>query len=328
MYSFKNKNGGISDIKEQWSFMDIKKEFQNILGSENVLFGEDMSRHTTFRIGGKADYFLKPHSIEEIKKVTALCGDNGIAVFILGNGSNILVGDLGIRGAVIQLEKDFDAISFDEEKSAVTAYSGVLLSRLASFALKNELTGLECLSGIPGTLGGAVYMNAGAYGDEIANHIVRVKYLDENLEVTNAEGSECGFGYRKSIFTDSKKIILSAELRLEKASYEEIKAKTDEYTKKRFEKQPVDKFSAGSTFKRPEGYFAGTLIEQAGLKGRRVGAAEVSEKHAGFIINTGGARASEVLSLVGLVQREVFDKFGVRLEPEIKKVGEFTEEDR
>ena len=306
--------------------MNLKELFENTFGREKVFFNEPMSKHTTFHIGGNADCFLKLTSCEEVIEAVKLCREKGLKLFILGNGSNILVGDGGIRGVVIQLEKGFDLAEFDTVNMRVKAESGILLTKLSNLALKYELSGLECISGIPGTLGGAVYMNAGAYGDEIANHIISVTFIDEKLNVVTIDKEACEFGYRKSIFTDSNKIILSAVLQLEKAPAEKIKERMAEYTHKRVTKQPIDKFSAGSTFKRPEGNFAGTLIERSGLKGKTIGGAQVSEKHAGFIINTGSATAKEVLDLVKYVQKTVYKNSGVMLEPEIKKIGEFGEE--
>ncbi len=296
-----------------------------LFGEENVLTNEPMSKHTTFHIGGKADYLIKIKTAEDIVKALKVCRENNIPVFILGNGSNILVGDKGIRGVVLQLEKDFQSFEVDKENGIIRADAGILLTKLANAALSEELSGFECLSGIPGTLGGAVYMNAGAYGDEIANHIIDVTYVDEKLDVVTITKEECLFGYRKSFFTDTKNVILSARLKLENGKTKEIKEKMAEYTKLRVSKQPVEKFSAGSTFKRPEGNFAGTLIEKAGLKGKKIGGAEVSEKHAGFIINSGSATAKDVLSLVEFVRKTVYEMSGIMLEPEIKKIGEFGE---
>lgn len=296
-----------------------------LFGEENVLTNEPMSKHTTFHIGGNADYLIKIKSAEDIVKALKVCKENNLPVFILGNGSNILVGDNGIRGIVLQLEKDFQSFEVDKENGIIRADAGILLTKLANIALSEDLSGFECLSGIPGTLGGAVYMNAGAYGDEIANHIIDVTYINENLEIVTITKEECLFGYRKSFFTDTKNVILSAGLKLEKGKSEEIKEKMAEYTKLRVSKQPVEKFSAGSTFKRPEGNFAGTLIEKAGLKGKKIGGAEVSEKHAGFIINSDSATAKDVLCLVEYVRKTVYEMSGIMLEPEIKKIGEFGE---
>jgi len=299
----------------------MQKILTEMFENGNVLFDEPMSSHTTFHIGGKADCFIKVRSIDDIKKAVSFCKENNLPIFILGNGSNILVGDKGIRGVVLQIEKSFDKIYIEDD--TVCAEAGVLLSKLSSFCLKNGLSGMECLSGIPGTLGGAVYMNAGAYGDEISNHIIDVTFFDSDLNLVTLKKEECDFGYRKSIFTDTDNIIVSVRLKFISSDIESIHNKTQEYKEKRVSKQPVDKFSAGSTFKRPEGNFAGTLIEGAGLKGKKIGGAEVSEKHAGFIINNGDATATDVLELVGFVQKTVYENSGILLEPEIKKIGEF-----
>ena len=303
----------------------MRNMFCCLFGEENVLTDELMSKHTTFHIGGKADYFIKIRNSEDIVKALKVCKENNLPVFILGNGSNILVGDKGIRGVVLQLEKDFQNIEINKENRIINAEAGILLTKLANVALSEKLSGLECISGIPGTLGGAIYMNAGAYGDEIANHIVDVTYIDEEQNIKTISKDECLFGYRKSFFTDTKNVIISARIKLEEGRYEEIKEKMAEHTKLRTTKQPIEKFSAGSTFKRPEGNFAGTLIEKAGLKGNKIGGAEVSEKHAGFIINNGTATADDVLSLVEYVKDKVFEMSGIMLEPEIKKIGEFKE---
>ena len=261
--------------------------FSKIAGKDNVFFDEPMKNHTTFRIGGKADYYIKCKSVDVIVALVNVCKENNFPFFILGNGSNILVGDGGIRGVVLHLNDSFSSLEFDEKNCLITAQAGILISKLASLSAKKGMSGLECLSGIPGTLGGALYMNAGAYGDEISKHVKQVTFLDEDLTLKTISCEECCFGYRKSIFAKRNKIILSAVLQLTKDDPVAIKARMAMYTERRISKQPIEKFSAGSTFKRPEGHFAGSLIEKSGLKGKTIGAAQVSEKHAGFIINTG-----------------------------------------
>ena len=299
------------------------KLFSEIAGEKNVFFNEPMKKHTTFRIGGAADCFIKCNSERVALNVARYCDEKNIPIFIMGNGSNLLIGDLGIRGVVLQLDDFFNECEFDDKECKVNAKSGILLSKLASLAAKHNMSGLECLSGIPGTLGGALYMNAGAYGDEIANYVESVTYIDENSTVKTFNLCECEFGYRKSVFTDSKKIILSAVLKLKPDTEEIIRNRMAEYTEKRVSKQPVEKFSAGSTFKRPEGNYAGTLIEKSGLKGKKIGGAEVSEKHAGFIINNGDASASDVIDLIKYVQDKVYSDSQILLEPEVKIVGDF-----
>ena len=281
---------------------------------------ELMKNHTSFKIGGAADEFCEVKSVEEIKELIEYAKEKGIPYTIIGNGSNLLVSDKGIRGLVIKIAKGFDEVL--ENGEMLTCQSGILLSRLAKIALKNSLSGLEEVSGIPGTLGGAIYMNAGAYGGEMKDVVKSVTYLDDG-EIKTAEGDELDFGYRKSMFSGKDLIILSAELELKKGDFDEIKAKMDDYKERRTSKQPLTIPSAGSTFKRPEGYFAGKLIEDAGLKGYSVGGAEVSKKHSGFVVNTGDASAKDVLDLIEYIKKTVFEKFGVMLFEEVKKLGEF-----
>ncbi len=297
------------------------KKFEVILGKENVLKDEPMSKHTTFRIGGTADVFLLVETEEQLKKVISIVNEQEVPYLILGNGSNILVGDKGIRGVVICLYKKMDSIFVDGER--ITAQCGALLSRVAARAANEGLAGLEFASGIPGTIGGAVYMNAGAYGPEMKDVVEFVRYMDKNGEIHRISSAECDFGYRKSVFTNSENIILDCTLKLKEGDKEEIRKLMNELTQRRNSKQPVDKASAGSVFKRPEGYFAGGLIEEAGLKGYSVGAAQVSEKHAGFIINNGGAKADDVLQLIKHIESTIYEKNGVMLETEVKMVGEF-----
>lgn len=297
--------------------------FEDILGKENVFLNEPMKKHTTFHIGGGADYFLEITDETALLKVIKICREKNLPVFVLGNGSNLLVGDGGIRGVVLHFKKNFSSVRVSENK--IYAQSGALLSKIAAEAANNSLSGFEAVSGIPGTLGGAVYMNAGAYGFEVSGCIKKIKYLDEDLSIKEAEKEKCGFSYRRSMFTGTGKVILSAEFEFEYGEKEKIKELMAEYTKKRVSKQPLEKFSAGSTFKRPEGYFAGALIEGAELKGTKVGDAEVSEKHAGFVVNNKNASAKEVLELIRLVQKRVYEKYKVKLEPEVKLIGEFED---
>ena len=299
----------------------MQNAFIEILGKENVLINEPMSRHTTFRIGGVADYFLTPETTEQIIELLNIIRKADMPCFILGNGSNLLVGDKGIRGAVINLYKKMENVEVCGDR--VIAQCGALLSKTASVAMKAELTGIEFASGIPGTVGGAVYMNAGAYGPELKDIIDTVKYIDSDLMVKEISGSDKGFGYRKSPFTNSERVILECTFKLQKGDINEIRELTRDLTQRRVTKQPLDKPSAGSVFKRPEGYFAGALIEDANLKGFSIGGAQVSEKHAGFIINTGNATARDVLELIEYIKETVLQRSGVELEPEIKTVGEF-----
>lgn len=292
------------------------------VGMSAVSVDEPMSRHTTFKIGGSADVIIEPGGASQLLAVVRLLKRFDIPYFVMGNGSNLLVGDKGIRGAVIKISGAMS--EYEVSNSDISAECGIKLARLANAALNNGLEGLEFASGIPGTLGGAVFMNAGAYGEEMKDIISDVTYIDvKTEEIVTLPQSKCGFGYRKSIFSDKAAIITGATLKLRNGNPDEIKAKMNDLAKRRTEKQPLDKPSAGSTFKRPEGYFAGALIQDCGLKGCSVGGAEVSEKHSGFIINAGGATATDVRELIKKVQTDVYDKFGVMLETEVKFVGEF-----
>lgn len=288
--------------------------------SENVLFDEPMKLHTSFKIGGNADVFISASDIDEIKAAVSLCKKDGVPYMIMGNGTNMLVGDGGIRGAVIQLRGGLQEYSVDGER--VTAQSGILMSKLASVLMREGLSGFEALSGIPGTLGGGIYMNAGAYGSEIKDVVKEVTYITPDGEVKTSCADELDFSYRHSMFCGGEYIILSAVLELKKGEKDKIKAETDEYNKRRCEKQPLNMPSAGSTFKRPEGYFAGKLIQDSGLMGYTVGGAQVSEKHAGFVVNCGGATAKDVTELIEYIKNTVKEKSGVELVPEIRLIGE------
>lgn len=281
---------------------------------------ELMKNHTSFKIGGPADEFCEVKSAEEIKELIEYAKEKNMPCMVMGNGSNLLVGDKGIRGLVIKIAKGFDEVEVNGTQ--VTAQGGVLLSRLAKIALQNNLSGLEEVSGVPGTLGGAIYMNAGAYGGEMKDVVKSVTYLEDG-EIKVAEGDELDFGYRKSMFSGTNMIILSAKLELKNGDYNEILASMEDYKERRTTKQPLTIPSAGSTFKRPEGYFAGKLIQDADLKGYSIGGAEVSTLHSGFVVNKGDATARDVLDLIEHIKKTVFEKFGVELHEEVKLVGEF-----
>ena len=304
----------------------MKKEIENKLidciGIENVKLEEPMEKHTTFRIGGPADYFLCPQTAEELKAVIHVCKETGIPYFILGNGSNLLVSDKGYRGAVIQIWKNMSEVSVEDE-TKIRAQAGAQLSKIASCSLEQSLEGFEFAAGIPGTLGGAVVMNAGAYGGELKDVLVEATVLDTEGNVRTLKNEELELGYRHSIVKEKNYIVLEAVIELRKGSADSIKAVMDDLKEKRVSKQPLDRPSAGSTFKRPEGHFAGKLIMDAGLRGFQVGGAQVSEKHCGFVVNAGGATAEDVLNLVKAVQKKVQDEFGILLETEIKFLGEF-----
>lgn len=280
---------------------------------------EPMKNHTTFRIGGPADYFISPESIEQIQKITALCREYSVPCEIIGNGSNLLVSDKGMEGVVLRLGKEFSGI--EQEGTLLRAQAGVLLSALAKRAAQAGLTGMEFASGIPGTLGGAITMNAGAYGGEMVQIVEKVTLLTEEGELLILSGEEMQFGYRKSIVTEKHYTVLGAEIRLQEGDTDCIEANMAELNAKRREKQPLEYPSAGSTFKRPQGHFAGKLIMDAGLAGFQCGGARVSEKHCGFVINTGDATAKDVAALIKEVQRIVYEKTGVRLEPEVRFLG-------
>ena len=296
------------------------EQIRRVLGSDNVLTGEPMSRHTTFRAGGEARYFLTPRDTDGLKGAIDLCERSGIPYYILGNGSNLLVGDKGYPGAILSMEAFLEC---QVEDTVIRAGSGVLLSKIARMAADHALTGFEFASGIPGTLGGAMVMNAGAYGGECRDVVKRVQVLDRQGRVRWLSLEEMDFGYRKSCIGPEGHVVLEAELSLQKGDKEEILARMGELAARRREKQPLEYPSAGSTFKRPPGHFAGKLIEEAGLKGASVGGAQVSTKHSGFVVNTGHATAADILKLCRLVQEEIMRQFGVRLELEVKTIGEF-----
>lgn len=280
-----------------------------------------MSRHTTFRIGGPADFYLCPHSTKEVQEIVEICKEENLPYFVLGNGSNLLVSDKGYRGVVIQLWKNFSDITVKD--CCIQAKAGALLSKVAAEALEAGLTGMEFASGIPGTIGGAAFMNAGAYGGEMKDIIKSVKVLDTQGEVRILPKEELKMGYRTSIVKEKGYTVLSVELELSKGNREEIRNTMEDLKERRTSKQPLEMPSAGSTFKRPEGYFAGKLIMDSGLRGFSVGGAQVSEKHCGFVVNKGGATAMDVLNLIREVQRRVKEQFGVDLETEVRFLGEF-----
>lgn len=297
------------------------QELQNILRQDQIRIEEPLANHTTFKIGGPADYLVLPESVEQIISTVKLCIKEKLLYFVMGNGSNLLVSDEGFRGVIIKLERDFGTITFDGNK--VIALAGVMLSKLSAEVAIHSLSGFEFASGIPGTLGGAVTMNAGAYGGEISQVITGATVLDSMGNVRKLNKEELKLGYRKSIIQEEHLIVLEATFEFEPGKREEIQAKMNDLNERRRDKQPLEYPSAGSTFKRPEGYFAGKLIMDAGLRGYQVGSAQVSMKHCGFVINTGSATAREVRTLIANVIKVVNDKFGVVLEPEVKLLGDF-----
>lgn len=296
---------------------EIYSLLEGVLGKDAVLADEPMKNHTSFKIGGNADFLVLPKSDEQIAETVRLLKENNIRFTVIGNGSNLLVDDDGIRGVVIKLGKNFSAVRCSE--NVITAQSGALLSRVSSVAYENSLTGLEFAAGIPGTVGGAAVMNAGAYGGEMKDVIVKSVYLNGDGEICTYTGDEHKFGYRKSAFT-SDDIVLEVTFSLTSGDRKSIGDKMAELNRSRREKQPLELPSAGSAFKRPEGYFAGKLIQDAGLKGFKIGGASVSEKHSGFIVNDGTATCADVLLLTEHIQKTVFERFSVMLEPEIRYI--------
>lgn len=296
------------------------QELRGVLGGDAVRLAEPMKAHTSFRIGGPADLFLTPGNAAELAETIRILRRHEIPVFILGNGSNLLVRDKGIRGAVVQLSGRMAALETDG--TTVFAGGGALLSAAAAKAAEAGLAGLEFASGIPGSIGGAVMMNAGAYGGEMKDVLESVDVLTLDLQFETLPVEALELSYRHSSLAERGDIVLGVRFRLERDDPQAIQARMAELAEKRREKQPLQYPSAGSTFKRPEGYFAGKLIQDAGLKGKAIGGAQVSEKHAGFLINTGNATAQDMLELIAHCQRAVAEKFGVKLETEIKIVGE------
>ena len=290
-------------------------------GAQCILEQESMKKHTTFRIGGPADIFAVPDTIEKAAKIIGICREQKVPFYVIGNGSNLLVSDQGYRGVVVQVYKNLSAIEIKGD--IITAQAGAMLSVIAKKAMAASLTGFEFASGIPGTVGGAAVMNAGAYGGEMKQVLTEVTVLTQEGELRRIPSEELKLGYRYSVIPEKGWIVLEAKLKLHRGDYEMIKARMDELKEKRVEKQPLELPSAGSTFKRPEGYFAGKLIMDAGLRGFSVGGAQVSEKHCGFVVNTGEATAKDVRDLIREVSRQVKTKFGVELEPEVKMLGEF-----
>ena len=300
---------------------EIKKMFCELLGRDHVLTDEPMKQHTTFKIGGPADYFLVPETGEEVGEIIKICRKTDTPYFILGNGSNLLVGDGGYRGAVIQVYRNMSAVTV--EGTTITAQAGALLSAVAAAAKNASLTGFEFAGGIPGTVGGAAVMNAGAYGGEMKDVLVEVTVMDAEGKIFAISAEKLELGYRTSVIKKAGYIVLEAKIRLKEGDQEAIRERMKELTIQRTTKQPLEYPSAGSTFKRPEGYFAGKLVMDSGLRGYQVGGARISEKHCGFVINAGDATAKDVRTLMDNVRDIVYEKYGVTLEPEVKFLGEF-----
>ena len=295
-------------------------ELQNVMGGSGIFMEEPMKKHTTFRVGGPADVLVQPDETA-LAAILALCRQYHVSYSFIGNGSNLLVGDKGIRGVVIEMTDPMGNIEVGGTK--ITAQAGAMLSKIANTAASNGLGGMEFAAGIPGSVGGAVVMNAGAYGGEMKDIIERVYVLDENGAQLELDRDALDLGYRHSCIPEKKYIVTKVVLELVPRNEAEIRSEMKELNEKRAEKQPLQYPSAGSTFKRPEGYFAGKLIMDAGLRGYQVGGAQVSEKHCGFVINKGDATAADICQLMRDVSDKVQAQFGVVLEPEVKMIGEF-----
>ena len=305
--------------------MNFYHKLSEAAGADHILKDEPMSAHTTFRIGGPADYFVVPEDAAALGRGVALCRAEGVDYFITGNGSNLLVGDGGYRGVVFHICHTMDDVVYEEKGTEllVEAGAGVMLSGLARQVSSKGYTGFEYATGIPGTLGGGVTMNAGAYGGEISDNLLWAELMDETGAVLRLERDRLKLSYRHSVMMEQPLVVLRAGFSFTKGDAAAITEKVAELSRSRKEKQPLEYPSAGSTFKRPEGYFAGKLIQDCGLKGFRVGDAMVSEKHSGFVINVGHATAADVMTLIRHVQQEVDRQFCVRIEPEVRMLGEF-----
>ena len=302
--------------------MNKYKGLENIIGKNKIKYNESMKNYTTMRVGGTCDAIVFPNSIEEIKKIVEYCKKDEIKFYVIGNGSNLLVKDEGIHALIIKIGCKFNEITVKNDEIEVTA--GVSMPIISQTAKKNALTGLEFACGIPGTIGGGIKMNAGAYGSELSNVVLSVTYLDEKLNIKTITNEECEFGYRKSIFSNNPNyIILGATFKLKKGNIEEIEKQMNENSLARKTKQPLEYPNFGSVFKRPEGYFVGKLVQDAGLKGYTIGGVQVSTKHTGFFVNIDKEKATckDVLDLIEHVQNTVYEKFKVKLTPEVVIIG-------
>ena len=300
----------------------IANQISTFIAKENIYIDEPMSKHTAFKIGGNADIFVKVQSTEEVKKLIELSREQSIPLYIIGNGSNLLVRDKGIRGIVAKMCTSNYTFKYNNQ---ITVESGMLNAKLARILMENSLSGFEFASGIPGTIGGAIKMNAGAYGHQMSDIVVSTEYIDlddKMLKINKMNNGQHEFSYRHSIFSNKKVVILNTTLQLQKQSKEKIEEQMIQNNNSRREKQPIDKPSAGSTFKRGKDFITAQLIDECGLKGYSVGGAQVSEKHAGFVVNTGNATAQDVLNLVAIIKEKVYQKFNKKIELEIEVIGE------
>ncbi len=302
-------------------FMKINfKEIEKYINGSKVKYDEPMKKYTTLKVGGNADVLVLPEDIQDVTTVLKFAKENNVPVTVIGNGSKLLVKDGGIRGIVIKFGSKFSNVEIDGEN--ITVFAGMTLPRLALIAKDNSLSGLEFAAGIPGNIGGAIYMNAGAYGSEMANIVEQVTYLDEDFNLHTISNEECNFSYRNSIFRTRNNVILSTKLKLNKQDKQAIEDMMKQNQESRREKQPLEFPSAGSTFKRPEGHFVGKLIDDLGLKGYSIGGAQISTKHSGFIVNKGDATAKDVLDLIEYIKEKVLEANNVKLEEEIIVLGE------
>lgn len=298
----------------------VAQYIKDITGTTNVIIDEPMKKHTSFKVGGPADLIVFPENFNVLSGIIKKCNRCNIPFFVLGNGTNLIVREKGIRGVVIKINDKLNKLTVDGE--IITAEAGILLSEISKIALEHQLSGFEFASGIPGTLGGAVTMNAGAYGGEMKDVIIRTEYLDATGDLKVISGEEHKFGHRTSFIQEKKGVVLRSQIKLNSGKKDEIKSLIDELDKKRADKQPLEMPSAGSVFKRPEGFFAGKLVEDCGLRGYKIGGAEVSTKHCGFIVNAGDATCEDILKLIKYIQIKVKEKFGVELQTEVRIVGE------
>ncbi len=319
----KNRNG----LKKEECVILQNEEFVqklvSVTGKDGVSVNEPMSNHTSFKIGGPADMMVSPQNSSQLGSIVRECIKSNIPFMVMGNGTNLLVSDKGIRGVVIKIYDNMAAFKIEDDTIELEA--GILVSKAAKLALEYSLTGLEFAEGIPGTVGGAVTMNAGAYIGEMCMVVHQTEYMDREGNIITITGDEHCFSYRNSVIQKSKGIVLKTRLKLQKGDGTKIKEQMDEFNFKRRDKQPLEWPSAGSVFKRPQGYFVGKLIDYSGLRGFRIGGAQISDKHSGFIINRGGATCRDVLDLIKHIQNTVDEKFGVQLEPELRIIGDFNQ---
>ena len=298
----------------------VYNDLLKIVDKDDIKIDEPMKKHISFRVGGPADILVRPRTEEQLSATLKYISENNLPYLIIGNGSNLLIKDGGIRGIVIEFGDNFN--KFEIEGTTIKAQAGALLAAIGKAALRESLTGFECISGIPGSLGGALAMNDGAYGGEIKSVVKSVRAMNPKGEIFEFTNEQMKFEYRRSMLTDSDYIVLSAQLELKKGNYDEIKEFMADLTNRRVSKQPLNLPSAGSTFKRPEGHFAGKLIDDCGLRGLTLRGAQVSEKHCGFVVNIGDATAKDILDLIYVVKSTVLNKFGIMLEEEVKILGE------